>query len=664
VHADAGGGGLGGAAALGGGLLAQQSLMQPLPSPLLAAAQVHVPRFGPAGGIEHGGAGRVPQLMTMASAPLIGAAATRRAAHGPRGRGGLAAQREAAATANAELRNAVAIALSHVDDLRLRFNCCGTSVEKALLALGPQLRGQLAGLQWSYAKLGGPLCLKLLASCVNLRFLEINLWYQDYQQSPTVLDLTALAGLRNLESVVIDKRPPFQQALPIQQAATSCPITSATLRLLAVAWPDLRKLSLGLARSDFEAGALEQLGTFTALQELTLHSYESSWSDTSCVLQLDAACLPAGLTRVDLMHVEMRLDGRGRAGSTATAVFGPATGLGALAAAASLGGAASAAAHPSAALPRPHPPRAPAHPAPSGKASLSARALSCSGAACCDVTIPVMRTQSDAGGLIGAGLVGNTPISRCHSGVSASGNSQKFNPYAQIWAASRAGGGESAGGAHQIASWGSGTAGATAITAAAAASTNSDGASTSTTGAAASTSSASTTSSAPSVQTVQTCPNKRAVAASPFAAAAAAASQAAGCMSSAGGAHGLAASAALPLCPRTPSQVRAPPPAAPATEQPSGSFLASLLPNMSCPMSLLGKQFSFSRQRPAGAAAITSGCPPTLEEQQLVVEAVMPMDAPAGRRVGLPKLQELVLRHCSIEGMGLDEIVTNPEVGA
>jgi hypothetical protein len=143
------------------------------------ASQVHV-QLGP----DAGARDQLP-LMAMASAPLPSAPADARAPGGRRGRSrrearearggrpggrpGLAARREAAAAAAAQLRDDVCSVLTRVDDLRLRFNCCGTGVEKVLLALGPTVRGQLSALQWTYAKLGGPLCLKLLASCTNLR---------------------------------------------------------------------------------------------------------------------------------------------------------------------------------------------------------------------------------------------------------------------------------------------------------------------------------------------------------------------------------------------------------------------------------------------------------------------------------------------------------------
>jgi hypothetical protein len=123
------------------------------------------PPAGAAARATGGGAAPARALYSMASAPLLGAVGAPRgaAARSP------AARREAAHAANAHLRAAVGAALAHVDDLKLRFACCGTSIEKVLLALGPQMRARVAGLQWSYAKLGGPLYVKLLASCVNLR---------------------------------------------------------------------------------------------------------------------------------------------------------------------------------------------------------------------------------------------------------------------------------------------------------------------------------------------------------------------------------------------------------------------------------------------------------------------------------------------------------------
>jgi hypothetical protein len=120
--------------------------------------------LGPRAGA--GAAHALPQLYSMASAPLLGRIGAPRgsAARSP------AARREAAHAANAHLRAAVGAALAHVEDLKLRFACCGTGVEKVLLALGPQMRARVAGLQWSYAKLGGPLYVKLLGSCTNLRW--------------------------------------------------------------------------------------------------------------------------------------------------------------------------------------------------------------------------------------------------------------------------------------------------------------------------------------------------------------------------------------------------------------------------------------------------------------------------------------------------------------
>jgi hypothetical protein len=133
------------------------------PAPL-GAAPVAAVAAAPAAG-----AAAPPMLYSMASAPLLGMLGAPR---GPAARSP-AARREAAHAANAHLRQAVCASLAHVDDLKLRFNCCGTGVEKVLLALGPMMRSQVAGLQWSYAKLGGPLYLKLLGSCTNLRWVAI-----------------------------------------------------------------------------------------------------------------------------------------------------------------------------------------------------------------------------------------------------------------------------------------------------------------------------------------------------------------------------------------------------------------------------------------------------------------------------------------------------------
>jgi hypothetical protein len=588
----------------------QQDAARPLPQG---------PLFEPAG--RQPGAAPRPQLVSMASAPVLGAAAPQ--SH-QRARA-LSAAREAAANANAHIRGAVAAALAHITDVKLRFNCCGTGVEKSLLALGPQLRAQLRGLEWSYGKLGGPLCLKLLGSCVNLRSLKIQMWYQDYHQAPTVLDLTALSGLRHLEALSIDKRPPFQQSLPAQQAQTLCPLTPAGLRLLAAAWPRLEALDLGLARADYHPGSLDCLASFRSLRELSLRSYDCGWAEGPCSLLLDVACLPAGLTKLDLLHVDLTLDSgapcpgvvlqRGEPGTAA-----PPAPL--------LAGVCSAAAPPPL---RPAPSgaaRAPLPPAPAGKCGGAGRGCSYAGAA-------AAAQGSEAGGCR------HRPSEAGGCGASAGGAPPKYNPYAQIWAASHAGvnvGEQAPAGAGQISSWGSGLVSVTSTTlppagpsscVATAAAGGSNGCHSSH-GAVACDSLSEESSTASESGPSAPGPSRRVVAASPFAAAAAAASEAVGSQGASGSCVPAAPIPARFLCP-----------------------LAS------CPTTLLAKQRSGAARRPA-AIGFPSAAPC---DQQPGYEAAAAAAAP-GRRSGLPRLQELWLRHCSFEGIGLDDLVTHPEVSS
>jgi hypothetical protein len=137
-------------------------------------AQPGQPQMLPVGGAVAAAAatasGRAP-LRSMASAPVMGASLRPRcAAAGAGAAAGAHLDRLAGAPDDApQLGGAAWAALAHVADLRLRFNCCGTSVERTLLALGPRLRARLAGLTWSYGKLGGPGYLRLLSSCTSLR---------------------------------------------------------------------------------------------------------------------------------------------------------------------------------------------------------------------------------------------------------------------------------------------------------------------------------------------------------------------------------------------------------------------------------------------------------------------------------------------------------------
>jgi hypothetical protein len=177
--------------------------------------------------------------------------------------------------------------------------------KQALVSLG-EVRRKLTGLQWSYAKLSGPSSVNLLASCTNLRSLKLRLWYQDYNLAPFDFNLLDLSQLAQLRTLVIDKRPPFQQQLPAQQSAISMPITTGMLSKLARCWPHLEKLQLGLARSDFEHNSpLEGLSGFSQLRSLSVHCYDQGYDDGHFMLPINVAALPSSLVKLDLMHAEL-----------------------------------------------------------------------------------------------------------------------------------------------------------------------------------------------------------------------------------------------------------------------------------------------------------------------------------------------------------------------
>ena len=194
---------------------------------------------------------------------------------------------------------------------------------QALSDLGG-IRSRLTGLQFSYAKLSsgwGPnpwssSCLggggssrrnsssmELLAECKALRQLEISLWYQDQSSKPLVMSLASLSPLSNLEVLMIDKRPPFQQQLPTNHSTIKCPIDAAVLSSVTAAWPKLRKLTLGLARSDFVAEDLHLLSRFRELRSLDLSCYSVAESEESPMLHLSISSLPKSLQTLELNHV-------------------------------------------------------------------------------------------------------------------------------------------------------------------------------------------------------------------------------------------------------------------------------------------------------------------------------------------------------------------------
>ncbi|KAF6253885.1 hypothetical protein COO60DRAFT_1628088 [Scenedesmus sp. NREL 46B-D3] len=215
------------------------------------------------------------------------------------------------------MRSVLAAKGGDLREFKLQFNCCGTGVEKALVSLG-EVRRRLTGLQWSYAKLSGPSSVTLLASCTNLASLKLRLWYQDYNLTPFDFNLLDLSQLRQLRTLVIDKRPPFQQQLPAQQAAISMPVTSGMLSKLACCWPHLEKLQLGLARGDFgHAGPLEGLTGFSQLRSLSVHCYDQGYDDGHFMLPINVATLPSSLAPPGLpllQHLQLKhcaLDGIG-----------------------------------------------------------------------------------------------------------------------------------------------------------------------------------------------------------------------------------------------------------------------------------------------------------------------------------------------------------------
>ena len=667
---------------------------------------------------------RPPPLASMASAPLLGLV------DAPRGpaasRSPAAARREAAHAANAQLRAAVAAALAHVPDVHLRFSGCGTGVERVLLALGPQMRAKAAGLEWSHAKLGGPLHLKLLASCANLRSLKVHLWYQDYSQAPTALQLTALTGLSRLEALAVDKRPPFQQALPVQQAAVHVPVTPAVLATLAAAWPRLEKLHLGLARSDFGGGAgangggaggggssasLAGLARFKALRSLTLHSYDAAWTDAPCALPLDVGALPAALTKLDLLHCELRLDGGGcvvapgvvssaagcSAGgascsytvATAAAAAGPSTSAVAAAVAAptppapvvSLGsGLLRSAGTATAALPSLG--GAGGAAAPAGPRGLLPPVPSV-GAAARRPGRPPLKTAFTAQAPAVAALMPLAPVAEQPSPKASVGSSSSFSrgrgaadsPFASAALAS----GELDAAAlfeafpdAQLAASGEAAAVAAAMADAGPSTSAAAGAFGSAAAAAAA---------------IAAADGKKARTASPFAGAMAAACHAAvdaeaGPAPDAAPTHGAAADVDAA---RAPAPAPAARPSAGggrlAGQSSGGGFLSGLLPQISCP-AVLKSQLSFGRRgrsSAGGAKALAGdGAGKAGRERAdaaagryasaggaatagLSAAGARPA-APRAPRDGLPLLQQLHLKHCSFEGIGLEEVVTHPGV--
>ncbi|GBF94455.1 hypothetical protein Rsub_06989 [Raphidocelis subcapitata] len=276
---------------------------------------------GGGGGAGEGG----PRLSTFSSAPPPCAPAPRLAARRP------GAHRRPRAAPRSGPQSAAAARLAAVPDVALEFSSCGTGLESALAALGPELRSRLGGLRFSAAKLG-PQCMRLLASCVGLRRLELDLWYQDCHSGPLKFDLTALSLCSALESLRLEKRPPFEPALPTARATAPAPITRAGLRLLARAWPRLARLDLGLAADDYEAGALAELRSFRALRVLRLRSYASpprragagAGADAGAGAAIDAAWLPPGLEELDLLHFEIS-GGSPAAGQAARREAEPAT---------------------------------------------------------------------------------------------------------------------------------------------------------------------------------------------------------------------------------------------------------------------------------------------------------------------------------------------------
>lgn len=132
----------------------------------------------------------------------------------------------------------------------------------------------------------------------------------------------ALSGLSQLRTLVIDKRPPFQQQLPAQQAAINISVTTPVLAALSKSWLCLEKLQLGLARSDFGTSPLEGLAGFTNLRSLSVHCYDQGYDDGHFMLPINVATLPTSLVKLDLMHAELFSGSANRQGMARKAVDG------------------------------------------------------------------------------------------------------------------------------------------------------------------------------------------------------------------------------------------------------------------------------------------------------------------------------------------------------
>lgn len=268
---------------------------------------------------------------------------------------------------------------------------------------------------------------------------------------------------------------------------------------------------------------------------------------------------------------------------------------------------------------------------------------------------------------------------------------QKYNPYAQIWAASRSGVLLDAFTEAHV-------------------SPDSDGAACSSTGAAGGSCQQADMSSSVSqsfqndfssaacaaVAAAAAVPAKRAVAASPFAAAAAAATQAASdtstlkdqdCTSHARAQpnarlHAAARAHSQHCCKPAVGARRGevmagqPLPATRLPGQTSVGFFSSLLPQMSCPASMVTRQLSMGRKQRAltgqcATAGSSSGGRPGQSGQHngtsggacgCRLQGQVP--GVQLRRARLPNLEQLLLKHCSFEGVGLDDLVSNPGVSA
>lgn len=531
------------------------------------------------------------------------------------------------------------------------------------------------------------------------------MWYQDAQSGPTSLDLSALSGLVRLESLVVDKRPPFQQALPTQQATTAVPVTAPCLRTLAVAWPRLSSLHLGLARADVAPGALEELPRFSHLTSLTLHVYDTAWAPAPCALPVSVDHLPQGLVKLDLLHAELRAPD-GPAAGAAAAACPRASGAGAAQrrssgceAGCGDGGAAAAA-------------KAPAigRGQSLGGSPIEEEAAAEAAAAACTP----LAAAAAAAGARGSGL------SSFPSGGPQAG--RKFNPYLQIWAANHSGAlveaysgvlaaagsaalpppaaaakaGTPRGGASEGVRRGGGDDG----------DDDDEGGSSDTAGgrdqgisllpagsSCGSSGCGGGGAPAASPKRAGPTPVKRAISASPFAAAAAAASHAAAADAASHEPHSPAAprpaaeqppapapaaepEAEAELAAATPApcvapQAAAPPPPQSIAGQLSG-FFTSLLPQVSCPSLSLPRQFSLSRRHRTTAGRASSGGAHALAALRsgsdgggAPAAAAGAAAAPGfGRHGRLPMLRELSLRHCSFDGIGLDDLLSNPGVSS